>query len=105
MLVCLIGFFQVAEKEVLIFVIDEAQFIDSVSWDFLDNLIKNFSIFIVMSLSPLTRKGRQLCSSAARIMQSPSTTYIPLKELTPSVIVRKACQDLGVVSIARELEM
>ncbi|XP_066480624.1 adenylate cyclase type 10 [Tiliqua scincoides] len=92
------------EKEVLIFVIDEAQFIDSVSWDFLDNLIKNFSIFIVMSLSPLMRKGRQLCSTAARIMKSPSTTYFQLRELTPSVIVRKACQDLGVVSIARELE-
>lgn len=57
-----------------------------------------------MSLSPLVRKGRQLSPSAARVMKTSTTTYIHLRELTPSVIVRKACQDLGVVSIARELE-
>ncbi|KAH0618203.1 hypothetical protein JD844_017209 [Phrynosoma platyrhinos] len=92
------------EKEVLIFVIDEAQFIDAASWDFLNNLLKKVAIFVVMSLSPINYKGRLPCPSAAQIMNSPDTTYIQLKELTPSVIIQKACQDLGVVSIDRELE-
>ncbi|XP_044295320.1 adenylate cyclase type 10 [Varanus komodoensis] len=92
------------EKEALIFVIDEAQFIDSASWDFLGNLLEKVAIFMVMSLSPGNHKGRRPCATAARIMSSPNTTYIQLRALTPSVIVQKACQDLGVVSIARELE-
>ncbi|XP_061440500.1 adenylate cyclase type 10 isoform X2 [Rhineura floridana] len=91
-------------KEVLIFVIDEAQFIDPASWDFLENLLNNLGLFVVMSLSPVNRKGRLPCSTAARVMSSQATTYIQLRELTPSVIIQKACQDLGVVSIARELE-
>lgn len=57
-----------------------------------------------MALSPINHKGRILCSSAAQILNSPSTTFIQLRELSPSVIIQKACQDLGVVSIARELE-
>ncbi|KAM3841795.1 adenylate cyclase type 10 [Vipera latastei] len=93
-----------AEKEVLIFAIDEAQFIDKASWDFLDNLLKSVPILVVMALSPINHKGRMLCSSAAQILNSPSTTFIQLRELSPSVIIQKACQDLGVVSIARELE-
>ncbi|XP_025029972.1 adenylate cyclase type 10 [Python bivittatus] len=93
-----------AEKEVLIFAIDEAQFIDKASWDFLDNLLKRVPIFVVMALSPINIKGRLLCSSAAQILNSPNTTFVQLRELTPSVIIQKACQDLGVVSITRELE-
>ncbi|KAG8132966.1 hypothetical protein E2320_010792, partial [Naja naja] len=93
-----------AEKEVLIFAVDEAQFIDKASWDFLDNLLKNVSIFVVMALSPINHKGRILCSSATQILNSPSTTFIKLRELSPSIIIQKACQDLGVVSITRELE-
>ncbi|CAI5776518.1 adenylate cyclase type 10 [Podarcis lilfordi] len=91
-------------KEVLIFVIDEAQFMDPASWDFLENLLSDIGIFVVMSLSPSPRKGRLPCAAAARLMSSEDTTYVQLRELTPSVIVQKACQDLGVVSIARELE-
>ncbi|KAM6453968.1 adenylate cyclase type 10 [Liasis olivaceus] len=93
-----------AEKEVLIFAIDEAQFIDKASWDFLDNLLKCVPIFVVMALSPINIKGRLLCFSAAQILNSPNTTFVQLRELTPSVIIQKACQDLGVVSITRELE-
>ncbi|XP_070604681.1 adenylate cyclase type 10 [Erythrolamprus reginae] len=93
-----------AEKEVLIFAIDEAQFIDKASWDFLDNLLKSVPIFVVMALSPINHKGRIVCSSAANILNSPSTTFIQLRELSPSIIIQKACQDLGVVSITRELE-
>uniref|UniRef100_A0ABM5GDD3 Adenylate cyclase type 10 n=1 Tax=Pogona vitticeps TaxID=103695 RepID=A0ABM5GDD3_9SAUR len=94
-----------AKKEILIFVIDEAQFIDSASWDFLDNIMKKIAIFVVMSLSPINHKERLPCATAVRILNSPDTTFIQLRELTPSVIIQKACQDLGVVSIARELEI
>nr|XP_056717177.1 adenylate cyclase type 10-like [Euleptes europaea] len=94
-----------AEKEFLIWIIDEGQFIDPASWDFLDNLLRAISIFVVMSLSPSEYKGLILCSTATRILGSMANTYVKLKELTPTVIVQKACQDLGVVSIARELEM
>ncbi|XP_063155965.1 adenylate cyclase type 10 [Candoia aspera] len=93
-----------AEKEALIFAIDEAQFIDKASWDFLDNLLKQVPVFVVLALSPINRKGRLLCSSANQILNSPNTTFFQLRELAPSVIIQKACQDLGVVSIARELE-
>lgn len=91
-------------KEILILVIDEAQFIDPASWDFLDNLLRKVAIFIAMSLCPVNHKGHLPCASAVGIMNSPSTTFIQLRELTPSVIIQKACQDLGVVNIARELE-
>ncbi|XP_050818934.1 adenylate cyclase type 10 [Gopherus flavomarginatus] len=93
------------EKDILIFVIDEAHFIDLASWEFLDNLLSRIPVFMVMSLSPPSRQARLPCVSAANIINSAKTTYVKLRELKPSVILQKACQDLGVVSIPRELEM
>ncbi|XP_065259432.1 LOW QUALITY PROTEIN: adenylate cyclase type 10-like [Emys orbicularis] len=95
---------KVVEKDILIFVIDEAHFIDPASWEFLDNLLSNIPVFTVMSLSPPSRQARLPCGSAANIIKSTKTTYVQLRELKPSVILQKACQDLGVVSIPRELE-
>ncbi|XP_065266003.1 adenylate cyclase type 10 [Emys orbicularis] len=95
---------QVVEKDILIFVIDEAHFIDPASWEFLDNLLSNIPVFMVMSLSPPSRQAWLPCVSAANIIKSTKTTYVQLRELKPSVILQKACQDLGVVSIPRELE-
>ncbi|KAM7162914.1 adenylate cyclase type 10 [Macrochelys suwanniensis] len=92
------------EKDILIFVIDEAHFIDPASWEFLDNLLSSIPVFMVMSLSPPSRQPRLPCVSAASIINSAKTTYVQLRELKPSVILQKACQDLGVVSIPRELE-
>ncbi|XP_053882125.1 adenylate cyclase type 10-like [Malaclemys terrapin pileata] len=96
---------KVVEKNILIFVIDEAHFIDPASWEFLDNLLSSIPVFMVMSLSPPGRQARPPCVSAANIINSTKTTYVQLRELKPSVILQKACQDLGVVSISRELEM
>uniref|UniRef100_A0A452IIZ4 Guanylate cyclase domain-containing protein n=1 Tax=Gopherus agassizii TaxID=38772 RepID=A0A452IIZ4_9SAUR len=92
------------KKDILIFVIDEAHFIDLASWEFLDNLLSRIPVFMVMSLSPPSRQARLPCVSAANIINSAKTTYVQLRELKPSVILQKACQDLGVVSIPRELE-
>ncbi|XP_053102677.1 adenylate cyclase type 10 isoform X2 [Hemicordylus capensis] len=96
---------QIRDKEVVIFVIDESQYIDTVSWQFLEKMIRTVPIFVVMSLCPDNRKARLPCPAAARIRNHHNTVYIHLRELPPSVIVQKACQDLGVVSIARELEI
>ncbi|XP_077188740.1 adenylate cyclase type 10-like isoform X2 [Paroedura picta] len=93
-----------AEKEIIIFVIDDAQFIDSTSWDFLDKLMVHVPILLVLSLSPFDQIKHPLCSTASRILGTMASTYVRLKVLTPAVIVQKACQDLGVVTIARELE-
>ncbi|XP_026511379.1 adenylate cyclase type 10-like [Terrapene carolina triunguis] len=95
---------KVVDKDILIFVIDEAHFIDPASWEFLDNLLSNIPVFMVMSLSPPSRQAWLPCVSAANIIKSTKTTYVQLRELKPSVILQKACQDLGVVSIPRELE-
>uniref|UniRef100_K7GIP2 Adenylate cyclase 10 n=1 Tax=Pelodiscus sinensis TaxID=13735 RepID=K7GIP2_PELSI len=92
------------EKDILIFVIDEAHFIDSASWEFLDNLLSSIPVFMVMSMSAPSRHARLPCTSATSIIKSPKTTYVQLRELKASVILQKACQDLGVVSIPRELE-
>ncbi|XP_039341045.1 adenylate cyclase type 10 isoform X3 [Mauremys reevesii] len=92
------------ENDILIFVIDEAHFIDLASWEFLDNLLSRIPVFMVMSLSPPSRQARLPCVSAVNIINSAKTTYVLLRELKPSVILQKACQDLGVVSIPRELE-
>ncbi|KAL8178120.1 UNVERIFIED_CONTAM: hypothetical protein K2H54_030251 [Gekko kuhli] len=97
-------YIKASEKEIITFVIDGAQFIDSASWDFLDKLIMNVPIIIVLSLSPFEQRRQLLCSTAVRILRTITNTYVRLKELTPAVIAQKACQDLGVVSIARELE-
>nr|XP_056700692.1 adenylate cyclase type 10-like [Euleptes europaea] len=95
---------QASEKETIIFVIDEAHFIDSTSWDFLEKLLINVPIIMALSMSPFEQRRQLLSNTAARILARMTNTYIRLKELTPAVIVQKACQDLGVVSIARELE-
>uniref|UniRef100_A0A8C8R8H4 Adenylate cyclase 10 n=1 Tax=Pelusios castaneus TaxID=367368 RepID=A0A8C8R8H4_9SAUR len=91
--------------KILIFVIDEAQFIDPASWEFLDNLLSSIPVFMVMALCPPSRQGRLPCVSAANVINSTKTIYVQLRELKPSVILQKACQDLGVVSIPWELEM
>ncbi|XP_048338489.1 adenylate cyclase type 10 [Sphaerodactylus townsendi] len=93
-----------SEKEIIIFVIDDAHFIDSTSWDFLHMLLDCVPIFLVISLSPFEQRRQLLCSTAAQLLANTTNTYCRLKELTPAVVVQKACQDLGVVSIARELE-
>ncbi|XP_065450147.1 adenylate cyclase type 10-like [Chrysemys picta bellii] len=96
---------KVVERNILIFVIDEAHFIDPASWEFLDDLLSSIPVFMVMSLSPPGRQARPPCVSAANIINSTKTTYVQLRELKPSVILQKACEDLRVVSVSRELEM
>uniref|UniRef100_A0A8C3RNN5 Guanylate cyclase domain-containing protein n=1 Tax=Chelydra serpentina TaxID=8475 RepID=A0A8C3RNN5_CHESE len=91
-------------KATLIFIIDEAQYIDAASWDFLAKLLSSVPIFIVLSLSPFASKELLPCASAEGIMKSPKTAGMVLRELEPSTLLEMACQALGVVSIPREME-
>ncbi|XP_077695698.1 adenylate cyclase type 10-like [Eretmochelys imbricata] len=93
-----------AEEATLVFIIDEAQYIDATSWDFLAKLLLSVPIFIVLSLSPFASKELLPCASAEGIMKSPKTTGIVLQELEPSKLLEMARQALGVVSIPREME-
>ncbi|KAM9149001.1 adenylate cyclase type 10-like [Pangshura tecta] len=95
---------KVAEEATLIFIIDEAQYIDAASWAFLAKLLSNVPVFIVLSLSPFASKELLPCASAQGIMKSPKTTCVVLQELEPSKLLEMARQALGVVSIPREME-
>ncbi|KAM5237489.1 adenylate cyclase type 10 [Ctenodactylus gundi] len=92
---------QKVKEERLIFIIDEAQFVDTVSWTFMERLIQTVPIFIIMSLSPFTGAP---CAAASAIMRNRNTTYITLGAVQPRDIRNKVCFDLNVRSIPKELD-
>uniref|UniRef100_A0A8B9SAV0 Orc1-like AAA ATPase domain-containing protein n=1 Tax=Apteryx owenii TaxID=8824 RepID=A0A8B9SAV0_APTOW len=94
----------VEEGVVVLFVIDNAHYIDSTSWAVMLHVLRDVPIFLVMGFAPGHCRRQRLCKAAADIMKLQQTTYVPLEELKPSAVVQKACQDLGVVSVARDLE-
>lgn len=88
-------------EERIIFIIDEAQFVDGASWAFIEKLTRSMPIFIVMSLSPFTDPP---CAAASTILKNRNTTYITLGAMQPQEIRDKVCVDLSVSSIPRELD-
>ncbi|KYO44024.1 hypothetical protein Y1Q_0006489 [Alligator mississippiensis] len=94
-----------AKETTLIFIIDEAHYIDPASWDFLAHLLSHVPVLIVMSLVPFPSKQLIPCFSAKSILKSPKTTTVVLCELKLSLILEMACQVLGVISIPQELKM
>ncbi|XP_029460830.1 adenylate cyclase type 10-like [Rhinatrema bivittatum] len=95
---------QATEKEYLVLIIDQAHYIDKLSWDFLAEIFYTIPIFLVMAQCPC-RLQHSIYPSALKILKSKKTFYIHLKELSSSVIPELACQTLGVVSIPKELEL
>ncbi|XP_036058629.1 adenylate cyclase type 10 isoform X2 [Onychomys torridus] len=99
-------FMKILEKTVreerIIFIIDEAQFVDGTSWAFIEKLIRSVPIFIIMSLSPFPDTP---CAAASAIMKNRNTTYITLGVMQPQEIRDKVCVDLSVSSIPRELDL
>ncbi|XP_028936584.1 adenylate cyclase type 10 isoform X4 [Ornithorhynchus anatinus] len=91
-----------AKQEKIIFIIDEAQFIDETSWNFMERVLQRIPIFFILSLSPFFDVP---CDAAQAIMKSRDTTYMVLGEMTPADIRAKVCLDLNVASIPKELEM
>ncbi|KAM4860383.1 adenylate cyclase type 10 isoform 1-T4 [Thomomys bottae] len=98
-------FMKILEKTVkeerIIFIIDEAQFVDKASWAFMEKLIQSVPIFIIMALSPFIDNP---CASASAIMKNRNTTYVTLGAVQPTDIRNKVCIDLNVSSISKELD-
>ncbi|XP_003414943.1 adenylate cyclase type 10 [Loxodonta africana] len=92
---------QTVKEERIIFIIDEAQFVDSASWAFMEKLIRTVPIFIIMSLSPFTDVP---CIHASSIMKNRNTTYVTLGAVQPKDILNKICLDLNVSGIRKELD-
>ncbi|NP_001075622.1 adenylate cyclase type 10 [Oryctolagus cuniculus] len=93
---------QTVKEERIIFIIDEAQFVDYASWIFMEKLIRTVPIFIIMSLSPFTEIP---CAAASAIMKNRNTTYVTLGAVQPNDIRNKVCLDLNVSSIPKELDL
>ncbi|KAM6414148.1 adenylate cyclase type 10 [Rhynochetos jubatus] len=86
-----------------IFVIDNAHFIDPASWSIMSPVLCNTSLFMVVSLAPGYARTKFFCKAAADNTVSQNITYLHLGQLKPSDVVKKVCEDLGVVSISRDL--
>ncbi|XP_043860540.1 LOW QUALITY PROTEIN: adenylate cyclase type 10 [Dromiciops gliroides] len=93
---------ETSKYEKLIFIIDEAQYVDITSWEFLEKLIRKVNVFLIMSLSPFVDTP---CKSASAIMKNRNTTYVIIGEISSKDIRSKVCLDLNVASIPKELEM
>ncbi|XP_068264110.1 adenylate cyclase type 10-like [Nyctibius grandis] len=86
-----------------IFIIDNAHFIDPASWSIMSSVFQNASLFMVISLAPGYTGTESFFRAIADNTTSQNITCVHLDELKPSAVVQKVCQDLGVVSIPREL--
>ncbi|XP_063178079.1 adenylate cyclase type 10-like [Chroicocephalus ridibundus] len=86
-----------------IFVIDNAHFIDPDSWFIMSPVLQNVSLFMVMSLAPGYEITESFRKAAADNATSQKITYLHLDKLKASVVMQKVCNDLGVVSIPRDL--
>lgn len=94
-------YFQAMRETPLVFLIDEAQYMDADSWEFLGTLLSSVPIIMVMTLTPTFT----LCGWAQHFLQSPQATFVPISKLAVTSLLRMACWELGVVSIPQELQM
>ncbi|XP_027457476.1 adenylate cyclase type 10-like isoform X7 [Zalophus californianus] len=98
-------FFQVLQEALretpLIFLIDEAQYMDAASWEFLETLLSTVPIIMVMTLTSTFT----LCGCAQHFLQSSQAVLVPILKLATTSLLRMACWELGVVSIPQELQI
>ncbi|XP_062457207.1 adenylate cyclase type 10-like [Rhea pennata] len=92
------------EEDGVVFVIDNAHCIDSPSWSLMRSVLRDVSIFVVMSFTASHCRRQRLCQAAVDILKLQKTSCVRLGELKPSAVVQKACQALGVVSLPQDLE-
>ncbi|XP_062457205.1 adenylate cyclase type 10-like [Rhea pennata] len=92
------------EEDGVVFVIDNAHCIDSPSWSLMWSVLRDVSIFMVMSFTASHCRRQRLCKAAVDILKLQKTSCVRLGELKPSAVVQKACQALGVVSLPQDLE-
>ncbi|XP_074994617.1 adenylate cyclase type 10-like [Calonectris borealis] len=96
-------FFQTIGGEFGIVVIGNAHFIDLASWSIMSPVLRNISLFMVISLAPGYARTENFRKAAADNTTPQKITYLRLAELKPSAVVQKVCKSLGVVSISRDL--
>lgn len=96
-------FFQVLGGEFGIFFVDNAHFVDSESWSIMWPLLQSITVLMVMSLAPGHARAEDIFKAATDSTTSERITCLRLEGLKASDVVRKACQELGVRSIPREL--
>uniref|UniRef100_A0A8C6D7C1 Guanylate cyclase domain-containing protein n=1 Tax=Moschus moschiferus TaxID=68415 RepID=A0A8C6D7C1_MOSMO len=65
----------------LIFLIDEAQYMDAASWEFLGTLLSSVPIIMVMTLTPTST----LCGQAQHFLQSPPAVLVPISKLASAI--------------------
>lgn len=100
---CFFFFFQVLGGEFGIFFVDNAHFVDSESWSIMWPLLQSVTVLMVMSLAPGRDRAEDIFKAATDSTTSERITCLRLEGLKASDMVRKACQELGVRSIPREL--
>lgn len=66
-------------------------------------VLQSVTLFMVMSLAPGHERTESFFKAAADSTMSQRISCLHLEELKPAAVVQKACQDLGVVSIPRDL--
>ncbi|XP_040511828.1 adenylate cyclase type 10-like [Gallus gallus] len=86
-----------------IFFVDNAHFVDSESWSIMWPLLQSVTVLMVMSLAPGRDRAEDIFKAATDSTTSERITCLRLEGLKASDVVRKACQELGVRSIPREL--
>ena len=70
-------FSQFAVSQPCLFTVDNAQFIDPESWDFLEDLSKDSHAILVLALRPFSSSNPP-CETASRLIASESTKKIKL---------------------------
>ncbi|CAL7942987.1 unnamed protein product [Xylocopa violacea] len=84
-------------------ILDDVQYIDLLSWQFLSAILKNHNVVLVMTMTqPASRNN--LNQVEASIFQDKRLMNKTLEGLTPNYIAAYACQFLGVDAIPGELE-
>lgn len=96
-------FFQAVEGGLGVLIIDNARFIDPASWSLLSPVRHDVSLFVLMSFAPGYARTASVCQTAVDNAASQEFAHHHLDALTPSAVAQKVCQDLGVVSIPRDL--
>ncbi|XP_019467143.1 adenylate cyclase type 10-like, partial [Meleagris gallopavo] len=66
-------------------------------------MLQSAVVFMAMSLAPVKDRTEIIFQAAADATTSERITCVRLEGLKASAVVQKACQDLGVSSIPREL--
>ena len=73
--------FQFAIKQPCLFAVDNAQFIDQESWDFLEDLSKDSHAILVLALRPFSSSNPP-CEAAIRLIGHEVTKRIKLGQIS-----------------------